>query len=87
MKKQIIISLVILLALLPTVLATICPADNAPDISEIPCEEITPIIQNQTLCNVTIVNLNDSDINYTINMTHRVDDTWNYSLGYSLLFL
>jgi len=79
MKKILIIIIGILLILFPTIMAAVCPADNGPDISEIPCEEITPIIYNKTLCNVTIINLYDSDTNYTINMTHRVDDTWNYS--------
>jgi len=84
MKKQnkIIIGL-LMLVLLPTILAEVCPADNELDISEIPCEEITPIIYNQTECNVIIINLDDSDINYTINMTNRGDDTWNYSFNVS----
>jgi len=84
MKKQnkIMIGL-LMLVLLPTILAAVCPADNEPDISEIPCEEITPIIYNQTECNVTIINLDDSNINYTINMTNRGDDTWNYSFDVS----
>lgn len=81
-QNKIMIGLLILV-LLPTVLAVVCPADNEPDISEIPCEEITPIIYNQTECNVTIINLDDSDINYTINMTKRGDGTWNYSFDVS----
>jgi len=74
-----IVTLIVLNILI--VNATICPADNELDISDIPCEEITPIIYDQTECNVTIINLNNSDINYTINMTNRGDDSWNYSFN------
>jgi len=73
----------IILALLPTILAEVCPADNAPDISEIPCEEITPVIYDKTECNVTIINIDNASINYTIEMTNRGDDTWNYSFNVS----
>jgi len=71
----------LILGSLPLVLAEVCAADNALDISEIPCEEITPIIQNQSQCNVTIINIENPEINYTINMTNRGDDTWNYSFN------
>jgi len=74
---------IILMAIIPFVSATICPASNELDISDIPCEEITPIIYNKTECNVTIVNLNNFDINYTINMTNRGDDSWNYTFNVS----
>ena len=79
MKKQILIILMVLIALLPLVLAVTCPADNEVDISDMPCEEITPIIQNKTECNVTITEINNSDNNYTISMSKRFDDSWNYS--------
>jgi len=84
MKKQNIITIVILsILVLPLISAAYCPTDNFVDISEMPCEEITPVIQNVTQCNVTILNLNNSAINYTINMTNRGDDTWNYSFNVS----
>ena len=82
MKKQNKIMMgLLILVLLPTVMAEICPADNELDISEIPCEEITPIIYNQTECNVTIINIYDPSINYTFVMNNKSDGTWNYSFN------
>ncbi len=80
-KKQRLIIVVILLAVLPLISAAACPATNEVDISDMPCEEITPIIQNQTECNVTITDINNSNNNYTIEMTQRGDDSWNYSFN------
>jgi len=45
MKKQIIILMVSILLALPLVIA-VCDSDNEVDISDMPCEEITPIILN-----------------------------------------
>jgi len=48
-----------------------------------PCEEITPIILNWSGdCNVTISNVNDSTINYSINMTpYGVTGQYNFSFN------
>ena len=79
LKNNKIMMGLLILVLLPIILAAVCPADNEPDISEIPCEEITPIIYNKTECNVTISNIYNPAINYTFVMTNRSDYTWNYS--------
>ncbi len=89
MKKQIILSLVILIAL-PLISASlnttqpICDMDNEIDISDMPCMEITPTINNWTgPCNVSIVNINSSEINYTVNMTPYIEGKYNFSFDVS----
>ena len=89
MKKNLILMLAILLVL-PIVSASlntslpICDMDNDVDISDMPCMEVTPAILGVTGdCNATIININNSDINYTINMTPYIDDKYNFSFDVS----
>ncbi len=85
MKKQTFLILTILLVL-PLTMASlnttqpICDMDNDIDISDMPCMEITPALTNWTGdCNVSIVNVNQSNINYTINMTPYIEGKYNFS--------
>ena len=57
-KLNFIITIAICLVLLPGILAEVCPANNIVDISDMPCDEITPIIQDYSECNVTIIEIN-----------------------------
>ena len=88
MKSKMMISLVILLVALPLLSASlntslpICDMTNEVDIGNMPCMEITPKIFNWTGdCNVTILNTNNSDLNYTINMTPYLTHQYNFSFN------
>ena len=90
MKKQIIIISLVILLVLPIITASldtslpICDMDNDIDISDMPCMEITPALTNWTgQCNVSIVNVNDSSINYTINITPYIEGKYNFSFDVS----
>ena len=90
MKKQMIIIILAILLVLPIVTANlntslpICDMDNEIDISDMPCMEITPAMTNWTGdCNVSIVNVNDSSINYSINMTPYIEGKYNFSFDVS----
>lgn len=64
----------------------LCDMDNEIDISDMPCMEITPIILNETSgCNVTIMNINYSYYNYTINMT-RYDSLGRYNFSLNIYY-
>lgn len=89
MKKILLIMLASLLVL-PLIsagmntLLPICDMDNEIDISDMPCMEITPAISGWADdCNVTIINVNESDINYTINMSNYIDEKFNFSFDVS----
>lgn len=86
MKKQIITLMITLILVLPLISASlntsqpICDMDNEIDIGDMPCMEITPAISDWTGdCNVTIINVNNSANNYTINMTPYIDNKYNFS--------
>jgi len=58
----------------------LCDMDNEVDIGDMPCMEITPAILNHTGgCNVSVININNSDINYTFNATPYINNKFNFS--------
>lgn len=79
----IMIAIILVLPMISASLNTtqpICDMDNDVDISDMPCMEVTPIIQDwEGDCYVNITNLNNSLNNYSINMTHLGDKTYNFS--------
>ena len=86
MRKQTLLISIAILLILPIVSADLnttqplCDMDNEIDISDMPCMELTPIVHNWTdHCNVSIMNLNDSAINYTIMMTEYPGGRYNFS--------
>ena len=80
MKYKILITLTILL-ILPMIISYACQDET--DIGNIPCEVITPVIGFSGCCNATIIDLNNTTINQTINITGNAlgDGTYNFSFN------
>ena len=84
--NKLLILIIVTILVLPVISASlntslpICDMDNDIDISDMPCMEITPAITNWTGdCNVSIININNSNINYTLNMTPYIGGKYNFS--------
>lgn len=84
MKKQIII-IGMLVLMVVSVTAYVCQDET--DIGKIPCEVITPVIGFSGCCNATIIDLNNTTTNMTLNITANAigDGTYNFSFNYTNL--
>lgn len=81
MKYKKLLIILTTLFILPTIFAYACQDET--DLGNIPCEVITPVISFSGDCNATIIDLNNTAINQTINITDNAlgDGTYNFSFN------
>lgn len=80
MVKTLLI-MVIFLTLVTTVVAYECQDDMAYWNS--PCEVVTPVIDITGGCNASVLNINNTDINYSVGLTAIGDGTNNFTFKYT----
>lgn len=77
---RILLVMVIFLTLVTTVVAYECQDNMAYWNS--PCEIVTPVIPIGS-CNASILNINNTDMNYTVGITPIGDGTHNFTFNYT----
>jgi len=66
------------------VMCSLCPAYECQDNMEYwnsPCEVITPVFNASVGCNASVLNINDSSMNYSIGLTPVGDGTNNFTFN------
>lgn len=48
-----------------------------------PCEVITPVLSS--VCDASVLNVNDTDMNYTVTPSHIGDGTYNFTFNYTTI--
>lgn len=82
MKIQLYIILAFMIVLAGTAVTAYECQDNM-EYWNSPCEVVTPIFGVGAGCNASVLNINNTDMNYTVGITPIVDGTNNFTFNYT----